>query len=76
MTPAQKARQQRDIRLLGQYEVLKEQHPGSTDTQLILELARRRCQGMASASGIRVALKRARAYVERKEAARAAGGAR
>lgn len=76
MTPAQRARQQRDIRLLGQYEMLKEQHPGSTDAQLFKELARRGCQGLHSQSGVSMAIRRARAYVERREAARAAGGAR
>lgn len=56
MTDAQKARMRRYERLRTQYEDIHREHPGSTNAQVLEEMARRGCGGMHSSGGIRRAL--------------------
>lgn len=56
MTEAQRARKRRYERLRTQYEDILREHPGSTNAQVLEEMARRGCGGMHSSAGIRRAL--------------------
>ncbi len=49
MTDAQKARMRRYERLRTQYEDIHREHPGSTNAQVLEEMARRGCGGEPAA---------------------------